>query len=134
MIEAVMPDDVEEHWPVLSGFFEEMAALSRGDVTAEGLAKDVMAAKRQCYVAVIGGEVKGCALTRINPAGWLHIDFCAGRDANEWGEAMLQTFMDWAKERGWPVTAAFRRGWLGKLPLKSLGFRETHIVMEARNG
>lgn len=129
-----MPGDVTAHWEALGPLFEDCAALSRGDVTAERLAEDVQAARRQCYVAVIDGEVKGCALTRINPAGWLHVDFCAGRDADEWGVEMLCTFLAWAKDKGWPVTAAFRRGWARKLPLKELGFRETHMIMEARNG
>lgn len=133
MIRSVPKEHFREVYPKLEAFFASFVERAHGGVVEGLLEAEVMGGKRQCYVAVEGDEIKGCALSEVAPNGDISLTHCSGRDREEWQEEMLRTFEEWAADEGVGLAVYCRQGWVRALKMKERGYRETHRVMELRH-
>ena len=117
-------------WPFVVGAFNSFAERCFS-TTVESLVQDILAEKRQCWIAVKGEEVKACALTKVGRGEEAVVDMthCFGKDREMWQEDLVETIRAWAVELGAKRFRTYSRtGWTPLL--KSMGLRETHRIME----
>lgn len=126
MILALPPHEIRENWDKLEPFFAEFERAAGGEYTRHDL-RNACGVSRQCWVAVVDRQIKGVGLTeRTRASIWL--DYCTGKDSEEWARDMYRAVEAWAKGERVPMKAYCRPGWVRLL--KEMGFRETHRVME----
>ena len=130
MIHAVPAEGFREIYPHVERFFRSFYERAKGSVAAGALEVEILQKKRQCYVAVIDEEVKACALSYVDPAGNIVLDFCAGEDAAEWQEPLIEMFEEWRASKGVRLTIICRPGWVRRLKMRDRGYREAHKIME----
>jgi len=115
-------------WPHVSEHFKSFQDRSTGELTAGELLTHVIDKKLQCWIATDGEEVKACALTEIH-GKTVVFAFCAGKDREEWRDAMVNEIEQWAKSiSARRVRIICRPGWTREL--KTLGYKESHRVLE----
>lgn len=128
---AITKKDFPEWFDRLRWHFDSFVERSSGANTLESIIQSIMTEDTQCWVVTIAGAVRACALTHIsNDAGKTCVVLaCAGEGFQDWFEILVKTLYSWSKEVGsnkFEVHA--RPGW--EKPLKHLGMKKTHIVME----
>lgn len=128
---GVPPADMRAVWPYVEKYFQSFEDRSRGELVKEELLYQVCQGLRQCWIVTDGDVVKACALTEVLevPTKTVLLNFCAGEDAGDWWAELVDAVEVWAREIGSKrVRTMNRTGWTPRL--KSVGYRETHRVME----
>lgn len=127
----------DEFWPVfplVEWHFRSFEERSRGEVTAEDLAEEVMAMRKQCWIAW-DGKVRACALTHVEEGRIkvVELTHCAGDGREDWQEPLVAELRSWAAFIGAQRFRTINRpGWTPVL--RKMGLRETHRVMETDIG
>jgi len=115
-------------WPHVKDYFRSFEDRSKGELTAGELLLRVLDSKLQCWIATDGKEVGACALTEVI-GKTVVFAFCAGRNREEWRDAMVDEIEQWAAHIGANrVRIICRPGWVREL--KGLGYKESHRVLE----
>lgn len=111
--------------------FQSFEDRSNGQALACDLAREVMTADRQCWLAEDDGEVRACALTQVVDGRMrvVEITHCAGQGREDWQQPLIEEITEWAKHIGAGRLISINRPGHTKF-LKTMGFRETHRVME----
>lgn len=126
---GVPKEQFENIWPHVKDFFGSFADRAKGELTVGDLVLGIKQGTRQMWVATDGREVKALALTEVErpPMRTVVINFCAGRDREEWRDEMVETIAAWGKAIGsGRLRIVCRPGWAREL--KSM--KETHRVLE----
>lgn len=128
---GVLPDElrtVDVNW-----ILAEMARVSRGAHTIEGLKRLVEDEERQFWLVISGREVVGGAITHVQLGDSMVVEIsnAAGVDWLKWGGRLFDTIEEWAREIGaeW-VTANVRMGLADFL--KRRGMKQRRVELEKR--
>ena len=107
-------------WPYLDGF----ASRSQGRVTADELDARIVGKEAQLWMA---GDFAAVCMTSLG-ADHVSIDFCSGRERENWQDALVATIAAWGREQGksWIIISG-RPGW--SKWARSRGYRAAHIEM-----
>lgn len=130
MIHSVPRDQFAAVYPRIAKYFASFVERSHGGLEPGYLEREVMEWRAHVLIAVIGDEIKGCAVTTFAPNGAISVPYCAGEDRELWQDELL----DAIEARGVTVEIICRPGWVRSARLKERGYRETHRVMERRAG
>jgi len=132
-IVGVQPEDIMDVWPYVKEYFASFETRAKGFLTASDLLTSVIDGKMQCWIAV-GEEisdVRACGLTEI-PKGRKKVvvfSFCSGKGREDWRDAMVDEIERWSRHIGADTLRIIcRPGWTKEI--KSLGYRETHRILD----
>lgn len=133
VIVPLQPKDFEQIFGQIEWAFNSFEERSRGEAKKQELAQEVIDTCRQCWVAVVDGEIKAVALTKLYGYDVVELTHCAGKDREQWQEEIIKVVSEWTKSMGaWRLRVICRPGW-SKF-LKGQGMKETHRVMEVDYG
>jgi hypothetical protein len=102
-----------------------------GQLTPDRLIRDIRGRDRQLWIG-LDEEVRAVALTEVLDDEFqsVHVSHCAGNGFREWFHLWLG-IEAWARERGARrIETTCRPGW--ERPLKTLGLRRSHVLLEKR--
>lgn len=127
---GVPSEDFERIEKHLEWHFASFEDRSKGTLKAEELAEDVKRGERQCWI-VWDGTIRACALTEVNDRHLrtVTVTHCAGRGRSDWQDLLMAELAAWARHIEAQRLITVSRPGYTKF-LKSIGFRETHRVME----
>lgn len=118
-------------WPHVAGYFQSFEERSGGEISVSDLVSQIAKDRRQCWIAMVEGEVKACALTRVeaNEYKTVQLDFCAGEGRGAWRDDVVNYITEWAIAQGSRrLRVVCRPGWTREL--KAMGLKETHRILE----
>lgn len=126
----VVPYVVGEELPAIDWHLQSFAERSRGAATVQDFKDSIAAGKHQLWT-VQGAGIWAAILTEVSTDRneTVRITHCAGQSHADWCGLVVDTVRAWANERGSKAVAIVcRRGW--ERPLRELGFKVSHVVME----
>lgn len=129
----VLPERLEELWPVLEPWLQRACDAGTTDITPAFIKASALANKRMVWVIAAladPDEVVGVASTFIlNTARGqvVQIESLGGKNVTDWLPTVLPAFEKLAREKGMTmVSIEGRRGWERMLP----SYRPRRVVLE----
>lgn len=132
VLDGIPADRLDAEWPKIAGQMDELAALTRGRMTAPDYARAIRAQELQLWCARDGEQFSLMTTHVVNHPQLreCRVVGAYGHDADRW-LALWPRFEAWARAQGCAVIVGeCRPGW--RKVLAPLGFDESSIVLEKR--